>query len=64
MVRPEKDGQGGILALHGESDQRNGTPFTPVDPCEDAVIPGTLHLAFTTTGQIDTSRTFVDLGVT
>jgi hypothetical protein len=42
--------------------QPNGTPFSPVDPCKDAVLQGTLHLAFTATGQIDASSTFVDLG--
>ena len=42
--------------------QPNGTPFTPVDPCKDAVIEGTLHIAFTAAGQLDTSSTFVSLG--
>jgi hypothetical protein len=44
--------------------QPNGTPFQPVDPCKDAVIQGTLHLAFTAAGQIDISSTFVILGET
>jgi hypothetical protein len=42
--------------------QPNGTPFIPTDPCRDAVLQGTLHLAFTAAGQIDTSHTSVDLG--
>lgn len=41
--------------------QPNGTPFIPTDPCRDAVIQGTLHLAFTAAGEIDTSSTSLSL---